>query len=72
MQHVPQALLLKVALKFDFKFTERLYLSNVFRNGVISSSAAYSEAALILSSFCEGRAQNHFFWCYSHGKSARV
>ena len=52
MQHVPQALLLKMALKFDFKFTERLYLSNVSRNGVISSSAAYSEAALILSSSC--------------------
>ena len=44
-------------LKFDFKFTERLYLSNVSRNGVVSSSAVYSEAALILSSFCEGRAQ---------------
>ena len=50
MQHVPQALQLKMALKFDFKFTERLYLSNVSRNGVISSNAAYSEAALILSS----------------------
>ena len=57
MQHVPQALLLKMALKFDFKFTERLYLSNVSRNGVVSSSAVYSEAPLILSSFCEGRAQ---------------
>ena len=57
MQHVPQALLLKMALKFDLKFTERLYLSNVSRNGVVSSSAVYSEAPLILSSFCEGRAQ---------------
>ena len=57
MQHVPQALLLKLALKFDFKFTERLYLSIVSRNGVVSSSAVYSEAPLILSSFCEGRAQ---------------
>ena len=49
MQYVPQALLLKMAVKFDFKFTERLYLSNVSRNGVISSNAAYSEAALILT-----------------------
>ena len=57
MQHVPQVLLLKMALKFDFKFTERLYLSNVSRNGVVSSSAVFSEAPLILSSFCEGRAQ---------------
>ena len=57
MQHVPQALQLKMALKFDLKFTERLYLSNVSRNGVVSSSAVYSEAPLILSSFCEGRAQ---------------
>ena len=39
MQHVPQALLFKMVLKFDFKFTERLYLSNVPRNGVVSSSA---------------------------------
>ena len=44
-------------LKFDFKFTEPLYLSNVSRNGVVSSSAVYSEAPLILSSFCKGRAQ---------------
>ena len=57
MQHVPQALLLKMALKFDFKFTERLYLFNVSRNGVVSLSAVYSEAPLILSSFCEGKAQ---------------
>ena len=57
MQHVPQVLMLKMALKFDFKFTERLYLSNVSRNGVESSSAVYSEAPLILSIFCEGRAQ---------------
>ena len=57
MQHVPQALLLKMTLKFDFKFTERLYLSNVSRNGDVSSSAVYSEAPLILSSFCEERAQ---------------
>ena len=63
MQHVPQALLLKMALKFDFKFTERLYLSNVSRNGVVSSSAVYSEASLTLSSFCEGRAQQNFFLC---------
>ena len=59
MQHVPQALQLKMALKFDFKFTERLYLSNVSRNGVESSSAVYSEAPLILSIFCEGRAQQN-------------
>ena len=57
MQHVPQALLLKMALKFSFKLTERLYLSNGSRDGVASSSAVYSEAPLILSSFCEGRAQ---------------
>ena len=57
MQNVPQVLLLKMALKFDFKFTERLCLSNVSRNGVVSSSAVFSEAPLILSSFCEGRAQ---------------
>ena len=48
MQHVPQALLLTMALKFDLKFTERLYFSNVSRNGVLSSSAVYSEAPLIL------------------------
>ena len=46
-----------MALKFDFKFAERLYLSNVSRNGVVSLSAVYSEATLILSSFCKGRAQ---------------
>ena len=63
MQHVPQTLLLKMALKFDFKFTERLYFSNVSRNGVVSSSAVYSEAALTLSSFCEGRAPQNFFRC---------
>ena len=57
MQYLPQVLLLKMALKFDYKFTERLYLSNVSRNGVVSSSAIYSEAPLILSSFCEGRVQ---------------
>ena len=57
MQHVPQALLLRMALKFGFKFTERLYLSNVSRNGV-SSSALYSEAPPILSSFCKGRVQH--------------
>ena len=57
MQHVLQALLLKMVLKFDFKFTERLYLSNVSQNGVVSLSAVYSDASLILSSFCEGRAQ---------------
>ena len=53
MQHVPQALLLKMAPKFDLKFTELLYFSNVSRNGVVSSSAVYSEAPLILSSLCE-------------------
>ena len=57
MLHVRQALLLKMALKFSFKLTERLYLSNGSRDGVVSSSASYSEAPLILSSFCEGRAQ---------------
>ena len=57
MQHVPQALLLNMALKFGFKFTECLYLSNGSRDGVVSSSAVYSEAPLILSSFCKGRAQ---------------
>ena len=57
MHQVPQALLLKMALKFDFKFTERLYLFNVSRNGVVNLSAVYSEAPLILSSFCEGRAR---------------
>ena len=46
MQYVPQALLLRMAFKFDFKFTERLYLSNVSQNGVVSSSAVYSEAPL--------------------------
>ena len=46
-----------MALRFDFKFTERLYLSNVSRNGVVSSSAVYYEAPLIFISFCEGRAQ---------------
>ena len=57
MLHVRQALLLKMAVKFSFKLTERLYLSNGFRDGVVSSSVIYSEAPLILSSFCEGRAQ---------------
>ena len=57
MQHVPQALLLKMALRFGFKFTERLYLSTGSRDGVVSSSALYPEAPLVLSSFCEGRAQ---------------
>ena len=57
MQHVPQTLLLKMALKFSFKLTERLYLSNGSRDGVVGSSAVYSEAPLILSGFCEGRAQ---------------
>ena len=46
-----------MALKFGFKFNERLYPSNGSRDGVVSSSAVYSEAPLILSSFCEGRAQ---------------
>ena len=57
MQHVPRALLLKMALEFGFKFTERHYLSNGSRDGVISSSTVYSEAPLVFSSFCEGRAQ---------------
>ena len=57
MHHVLQTLLLKMALKFEFKFTERLYLSNVSWNGVVSSSAVHPEAPLILNSFCEGRAQ---------------
>ena len=48
---------LRWRLSFDFEFTERLYLSNVSRNGVVSSSAVYSEAPLILNSFCKGRAQ---------------
>ena len=73
MLHVRQALLLKMALKFSFKLTERLYLSNGFRDGVGSSSAVYSEAPLILGSFLrrEG-ATNHGFWCYSHGEDARA
>ena len=54
MQHVSQALLLKMALKFDFKFTERFYLSNLSRNGVVSSGAVYFEAPLILSTFAKG------------------
>ena len=57
MHHVPRALLLKMALKFNFKLTEHLYLSDGSRDGVVSSSAVYSEAPLILSSFCKGRAQ---------------
>ena len=57
MLHVRQALLLKMALKFSFKLTERLYLSNGSRDGAVSSSAVYSEAPVTLSSFCEGRAQ---------------
>ena len=57
MQYIPQVLLFKMALQFDLKFAERLYLPNVSRNGVVSSSAVYSEAPLILGSFCEGRAQ---------------
>ena len=32
-------------------------MSNASRNGVVRSSAVYSEAALILSSYCEGRAR---------------
>ena len=39
MLNVRQALLLKMALKFSFKLTERLYLSNGSRDGVVSSSA---------------------------------
>ena len=46
MQHVPRALLLKMALEFGFKFTERHYLSNGSRDGVISSSTVYSEVPL--------------------------
>ena len=41
MQHEPRALLLKMALEFGFKFTERQYLSNGSRDGVISSSTVY-------------------------------
>ena len=59
MQYVPQALLLKMALKFEFKFTECLYFCLMFLWMVftVSSSAVYSEAPLILVSFCEGRAR---------------
>ena len=64
MLHVRQGLLLKMALKFSFKLTERLYLSNGSRVGVVSSSTVYSEAPLILS--------NHGFWFYSPGKDARA
>lgn len=55
-QHVPQALMFKMALKLEFKFNECLYLSNVSWKGVESLSAIYSEASLILNSFCGGRA----------------
>ena len=44
-------------IKFGFKFTERLNLSNGSRDGVVSLGAINSEAPLILSSFCKGRAQ---------------
>ena len=57
MLHVRQTLLLKMALKFSFKLTERLYLYNGSRDDIVSSSAVYFEAPLILSSLCEGRAQ---------------
>ena len=39
-----------MALKLDFKFAERLYLSNDSRKGDIGPTTVYS-------SFCEGRAQ---------------
>ena len=66
MQHVSQALLLKMALKFNFKFTERFYLSNLSRNGVVSSGAAYFEAPLILSTFAKGGRSKITFVVYMH------
>ena len=51
-------LLFRMALSIsDFKFAKRLYLSNVPRKGGVGLSTLYSEAPLIFSSFCEGRAQ---------------
>ena len=52
-----------MALWFDFKSSERLYLSNVSRKGVLSPSAIYSEAPRILSSFYKGRAQQITAFC---------
>ena len=46
-----------MALKLDFKFAQRLYLSNDSGQGVVGPSIVYSEATLVFSSFCEGRAQ---------------
>ena len=46
-----------MAFKLDFKFAERLYLSNDSRQGVVGPSTVYSEATLVFSSFCERRAQ---------------
>ena len=46
-----------MALKLDFKFAQRLYLSNDSGQGVVGPSTVYSEATLVFSSFCEGRAQ---------------
>ena len=46
-----------MALSLDFKFAKHLYYSNVSWKGVESLSAIYSEASLILNSFCGGRAQ---------------
>ena len=44
-------------LKLDFKFAERLYLSNDFGKGVVGPSTVYFEATSVFSGFCEGRAQ---------------
>ena len=52
MLYVRQALLLKMALKFSFKLTERLYLSNGSRDGVVSSSAV---SEYLPSIVCRGR-----------------
>ena len=57
MQHVPRALLFKMALQLDFKLAERLYLSNDSRQGVLGPGTTYSEATLVFSSFCERKAQ---------------
>ena len=46
-----------MALQLVFKFTEGLYLYNDSHQGVVGPSTVYSEATLVFSSFCEGRAQ---------------
>ena len=56
-QHVPLALLFKMALQLDCKFAEFLYLSDDSRQGVVGPNTVYSEATLVFSSFCKGRAQ---------------